>query len=62
MGKRECRAKVKILFVSSSLASPGDRPQRTVGSHFSQSKKRVIQNVREQKKESPAIAPKRLLI
>ncbi len=35
-GKRECRAKLKILFVSSSLASPGDRLRADCGLAFFQ--------------------------
>ena len=43
-GKRECRAKLKILFVSSSLASPGDRLSGLWARIFSVKQRRVIQN------------------
>ena len=43
-GKRECRAKLKILFVSSSLASPGDRLSGLWARIFSAKQRRVIQN------------------
>ena len=43
-GKRECRAKLKILFVGSSLASPGDRLSGLWARIFSAKQRRAIQN------------------
>ena len=43
-GKRECRAKLKILFVRSSLASPGDRLSGLRARIFSAKQRRAIQN------------------